>query len=139
MIYKAEKPFEYMDKIQDLKVKCTNCGHTSVMPVYVDTKICNHCKHKIQNNSKEYFNYKLRKMVKEKEMEYKLEEIKEMKKNGYIISYYYYKVLNYDGNKEKLKEYIKKLNDNSMFNIDYCIYKVQENEAIIEKVIDTLD
>lgn len=137
MIYKAEKPFEYMDKIQDLKVKCPNCGHTSVMPVYVDTKICNHCKHKIQNNSKEYFNYKLRKMVKEKEMKYKLEEIDETSFG--VIRYKYYKVLNYDGNEENLKEYVKKLNDESLFNIDYRIKSIDNNEVIIEETIDTLD
>lgn len=70
---------------------------------------------------------------------YELEEIIKDNYNYGIITYRYYKVLNYDGNEEKLKEYVKKLNDDSMFNIDYYIHKIEVNEAIIEEVIDTLD
>lgn len=66
MIYKVENSYKYLDSLQVLKVKCPNCGHSSVMPVFVDTKICSHCKHKIQNNTKEYFNYKLRKTIENK-------------------------------------------------------------------------
>ena len=67
MIYRVERPFEYMDNLQELKVKCPTCGHSSVMPVFVDVKICNHCKHKVQNNTFTYFEYKLRKTMKERE------------------------------------------------------------------------
>ena len=71
-------------------------------------------------------------------MEYDLVELKERARTGYVISYKYYKVLNYDGNEENLKEYVKKLNEDSVFNIDYY-YKINGNEAIIEEVIDSLD
>ncbi len=72
-------------------------------------------------------------------MEYNLEELKDKEYNIGIIKHKYYKVLNYDGNVEKLKEYVSNLNEVSMFNIDYYIHKIEENEAIIEEVIDTLD
>ena len=143
MNYRCEKPFEYLNKLQDLKVKCLNCGHSSVMPVFVDTKICSHCKHKVINNSKEYFNYKLRKMVKEKEMgkknNYELEELVEKERTGYVIRYKYYKVINYDNNEDKLKEYIKELNKESCFNITYSIHHIENGDVIIEEEIDTLD
>lgn len=45
--------------ISEIKVKCRYCGHTNTMPVFMDSKICNWCNHKIQNNSKAYFKYKL--------------------------------------------------------------------------------
>ena len=72
-------------------------------------------------------------------MEYQLEEIKDMSRNSGVISYTYYKITNYDGNEEKLKEYVKELNDKSMFNIDYYIHSINDNEVIIEEVYDTLD
>ena len=72
-------------------------------------------------------------------MEYNLEEIKEKEYNVGVIKHKYYKVLKYDGNEEKLEDYVQQLNEKSMFNIDYYIQKVEGNEAIIEKVIDTLD
>lgn len=72
-------------------------------------------------------------------MEYNLEELEDKEYNIGIIKYKYYKVLNYDGNVEKLKQYVSDLNKDSMFNIDYYIHKIEGNEAIIEEVIDTLD
>ncbi len=72
-------------------------------------------------------------------MEYNLEELKDKEYNIGIIKHKYYKVLNYDGNLEKLEDYVQQLNEKSMFNIDYYIHKIEENEAIIEEVIDTLD
>lgn len=73
------------------------------------------------------------------ENNYELEEIEERTRTGYVMTYKYYKVLNYDGNEERLKEYVKKLNDESMFNIDYYIDKIDYNEVIIEEIEDTLD
>ncbi len=70
---------------------------------------------------------------------YELEEIEEKYYNFGVIKHRFYKVLNYDGNEEKLKEYIKKLNDDTLFNDDYYIQKVEGNEVIIEEVMDTLD
>lgn len=72
-------------------------------------------------------------------MEYQLEKIENKTWNYGVITYYYYKVLNYDGNEEKLKEYVKKLNDESMFNVDYRIKYIKDNEVIIEETYDTLD
>ena len=75
-------------------------------------------------------------------MEYQLEELKDKTWNYGVIKHYYYKVLNYDGNYEKLKEYIKKLNDDSCFNVDYHIKELNygdNNEVIIEETYDTLD
>lgn len=72
-------------------------------------------------------------------MEYNLEELEYKEYNFGVIKRKYYKVLNYDGNEEKLKQYVSDLNKDSMFNIDYYIHKVEGNEAIIEEVIDTLD
>ena len=37
-----------------LKVKCP-CGHTQVMPVFVDTTHCKHCGRKLHNNTQLYF------------------------------------------------------------------------------------
>ena len=70
---------------------------------------------------------------------YELEELEDKTRTGYVMTYKYYRVLNYDGNEERLKEYVKKLNEDSMFNIDYYISKIDYNEVIIEEVIDTLD
>ena len=67
-------------------------------------------------------------------------ELKEDYRSSYgIIKYVYYKVINYDGNEEKLKEYVKKLNDDSCFNIEYRIKSIENNEVIIKETIDTLD
>lgn len=52
-----------LSELEKLKVKC-KCGHTMVMPVYVDEVICKHCGKKVQNNSKLYFMYKMRKVLK---------------------------------------------------------------------------
>ena len=72
-------------------------------------------------------------------MEYNLEELEEKKYDYGVIKHKYFKVLNYDGNVEKLEQYVSDLNKDSMFNIDYYIHKIEGNEAIIEEVIDTLD
>lgn len=47
----------------ELKCQCSNCGHKEVIPVQVDSKVCSYCGHKIHNNSKLYFNYKLRRVL----------------------------------------------------------------------------
>lgn len=49
-----------LEMYQSLKVKC-KCGHTQVMPVFIDTANCKHCGRKLHNNTHEYFKYKLRK------------------------------------------------------------------------------
>ena len=56
----------------------------------------------------------------------------------YRIEKNYYEVLNYDGNEEKLKNMVKELNLNSMFNITWSIYK-NDTIVIIEEIVDTLD
>ena len=50
-----------MDKFDKLKVKCKYCGHSMIMKVQQDYKICDFCKHKVNNNTRDYFTYKLRK------------------------------------------------------------------------------
>lgn len=67
--------------------------------------------------------------------EYKLELIEE--RTGYVIRYKYYQVVDYDNDIEALKEYVKELNSNSLFNIDWCIK--DEEKGILEETIDTLD
>jgi len=65
-------------------------------------------------------------------------EIELINKDSYgVIRYYYYQIKDYDGNVEKLEEYVKKLNEESMFNIDW--YIKDKEKGILEKVIDTLD
>ena len=56
----------------------------------------------------------------------------------YRIEKNYYEVLNYDGNEEKLKNMVKELNLNSMFNITWSIYK-NDTIVILEEIVDTLD
>lgn len=56
----------------------------------------------------------------------------------YRIEKNYYEVLNYDGNEEKLKNMVKELNLNSMFNITWSIYK-NDTIVILEEFVDTLD
>ena len=51
-----------LKKLKELNVRC-QCGHTFIMPVYVDSKICTNCGRKVQNNSLLYFKYKLRKEI----------------------------------------------------------------------------
>lgn len=70
-------------------------------------------------------------------MEYELKEI-DRRQMG-VMKYIYYEVVNYNNNEESLKEYVKKLNDKSMFNVEYFIYKLEDNKAIIEVLIDILD
>lgn len=54
-----------------------------------------------------------------------------------VITYQYYQVLNYDGNIERLEEFKKKLNEDSMFNISWYIN--DKEKGILEKMIDILD
>lgn len=54
-----------------------------------------------------------------------------------VIKYKYYQVVKYDGNVERLEEFVKKLNENSMFNIDW--YIDDKEKGILEEVVDTLD
>ena len=57
---KDDKMFETYNEI---KVKCKHCGHTNKIPVYVDTQNCWFCHIKLQNNTKSYFKYKMRKLM----------------------------------------------------------------------------
>jgi hypothetical protein len=70
---------------------------------------------------------------------YNLEELSEREYSYGVIRYKYFKLLNYDNNEDNLKEYIKQLNEDSCFNIDYSLYKNEDNEIIIQETIDTLD
>jgi hypothetical protein len=54
------------DNLEQLKVKCS-CGHTKVMPAFVDSVICNYCGKRLHNNTKAHFLYKLRKELKRNE------------------------------------------------------------------------
>lgn len=58
-----EEPAKYHDAIADIKSKC-KCGHTKVIPVYVDRIICNYCGHWIYRTPKLEFEYKLREEMK---------------------------------------------------------------------------
>lgn len=67
-------------------------------------------------------------------------DLKELYTNYvYRIEKNYYEVLNYDGNEEKLKEAVKELNDNTLFNVEWSIYEISEDKAILEEIVDTLD
>ena len=66
---------------------------------------------------------------------YKIEQISERKYG--VIRYEYYKITNYDNDVDKLKKYVKELNEESMFNISWFIE--DEEKGLLEKVIDTLD
>ena len=68
-------------------------------------------------------------------MEYELELIN-VSRYG-VISHKTYQVKNYDGDLDKLKEYVKQLNEKSLFNIDW--YIKNEEKGILEETIDTLD
>jgi len=54
-----------------------------------------------------------------------------------VIREYKYQVKDYDGDVDSLKAFVKELNDNSLFNIDWIIK--DEEKGIIEETIDTLD
>lgn len=56
-----DDPAKYDKAVAEIKAKC-KCGHTSVMPVFVDSKICSYCGSIIKNNSRGFFKYRLRKM-----------------------------------------------------------------------------
>ena len=49
----------------NLRVSCPYCNHKSMMPVFMDERLCYWCKRKIKNNTKAYFKYKLRQKQKE--------------------------------------------------------------------------
>lgn len=67
--------------------------------------------------------------------EYELKLISEY--NIGVISHKYYQVTNYDDNKERLEEYVRQLNENSLFNIDWYIQDAEK--GLLEEVVDTLD
>lgn len=56
---KYKEDTKAMQEYAKIKVKCKYCGHTNTMPVFMDTRICNHCKKLIYNNTKVYFKYNL--------------------------------------------------------------------------------
>ena len=66
---------DYYDKRENyfnkLKVVCPNCGHKVLIPAYVDSIICSWCNHKVRNNTKEYFKYKMRKVKERNEKDEK--------------------------------------------------------------------
>jgi len=51
---------KYSDNMELIKAKCS-CGRRQTIPVFVHSAICRNCGRKINNNSKEYFMYQLRK------------------------------------------------------------------------------
>ena len=54
--------------IKTLNFKCKNCGHTMLLPAFIENGICSHCKTKQMNTSKARFEYRLYKAIrKEKE------------------------------------------------------------------------
>lgn len=55
---------KYADTISQIKVQCSTCGRKEIIPVQVDKRICTHCGRVIKNNTKLYFNYKLRNILK---------------------------------------------------------------------------
>ena len=54
-----------------------------------------------------------------------------------VIKHQYYQITNYDNNVENLKEFIKKNNEDSLFNISW--YIDDEEKGIVEKVVDTFE
>ena len=68
-------------------------------------------------------------------MEYEMKKINET--TGYVIRYITYQIENYDGDEKKLEEFVKELNEDSLFNITYRIKN--KEKGIIEETIDTLD
>jgi len=60
---KYEEDTKIMHEYNSIKVKCKHCGHVNAMPVFVDSKVCWFCKKKMNNNTKAYFKYKIRKMI----------------------------------------------------------------------------
>lgn len=69
------------------------------------------------------------------EKEYEIEQISEREFG--VIKYKYFKVKKYDGNEEKLEEFVKKLNEDSIFNISWYVQDAEK--GLIEEMIDTLD
>ena len=49
-----------LEMYSSIKVKC-KCGHSQVIPVFMDVANCSFCGKKIHNNTKLYFKYKMRK------------------------------------------------------------------------------
>lgn len=54
-----------------------------------------------------------------------------------VITYKYYQVLDYDGDKEALEAMVKKMNEDSLFNIDWYIQDAEK--GLLEEIVDTLD
>lgn len=59
----------HVDKMKivdkQIRIACPYCSYTTSMPVYIDYKICKNCGHRINNTTKAYFIYKLKKKLKE--------------------------------------------------------------------------
>lgn len=65
---KYENPSKFDERLEKIKVKCPFCGHTFIIPVFEDYKICSYCKKKVDNKTRVHFRFKMRKeIVKQKE------------------------------------------------------------------------
>lgn len=51
---------KYEDEMAKLKVKCKHCGHTKVIPKFLDKVICNWCGHAVYRDPKKEFEERLR-------------------------------------------------------------------------------
>ena len=60
MIIQKREDEKILNAYTRLKVKCI-CGHTQVIPVFLDDKICTNCGRKLKNTTKLHFMYKMRK------------------------------------------------------------------------------
>ena len=47
-----------------IKVKC-KCGHSIIIPVWVNYRVCSYCGKRIRNNTKAWFKYQFKKKAKE--------------------------------------------------------------------------
>ena len=61
---RVENPMKYHNKIANIKHKCKHCGHTIIIPEFVDRNLCDHCGHWIYRTPQLEFKYKLRKEMK---------------------------------------------------------------------------
>lgn len=53
-----------LDDYSNLKIKCKNCGHPQVIPVFVSKSICTWCGFYIYRNKKTEFSDRLREKLK---------------------------------------------------------------------------
>lgn len=71
-IYKSYNPKKAKkDRIEDdnyssVRVYCKKCGHTNIIPAYIDKKECTWCHSKVLNDTKVHFKRKLKQMMEEK-------------------------------------------------------------------------